>query len=173
MMRPYSVVLGFVGTLLMSTNTEAQTTNSDSDDVRYSYNRVDNGFLRLDMRTGEVSMCSAGAGRWSCVPVPDVRRALGDDIARLQRENAALKKMLLDHGLPLPDTETNGSSDRGGGTDNAKVDNGKIDSGKIDDHPDKALNDAAVALQVIVVRLWRELVIMIMNLENGVLKKKT
>jgi hypothetical protein len=170
-MRPNSVVLGFVGTLLMSTNAEAQTTSSESDDVRYSYNRVDNGFLRLDMRSGEVSLCSAGAGRWSCAPVPDDRRALGDDIARLQRENAALKKILLDHGLPLPNgsnTETNVSSDSG-----SKVDNGKISNGKIDDQRDKVANDAAVALQVIVVRLWRELVVMVMDLENGVLKKKT
>jgi hypothetical protein len=171
MMRPNSVVLGFVSTLLMSTNSEAQTTNSDSDDVRYSYNRVDNGFLRLDMRSGEVSLCSAGAGRWSCAPVPDDRRTLGDDIARLQRENAALKKMLLDHGLPLPNgtnTETNGSSDG-----SRKTDSGKVDNGKIEEQPDKALNDAVVAIQVVVGKLWRELVVMIMNLENGVLKKKT
>jgi hypothetical protein len=180
-MRPNSVVLGFVGTLLMSSNTEAQTTNSDSDDVRYSYHRVDNGFLRLDTRSGEVSLCSAGAGRWSCVALPDDRRALEDEIARLQRDNAALKKTLLDHGLPLPNgtnTETKGSSDSGSKTDSSKIDGGKIDggkidSGKIDDRPDRLLNDATVALQVIVSRLWRELVVMIMNLENGLLKKKT
>jgi hypothetical protein len=175
-MRPISVVLGFVGALLMSVNTEAQSTNSDSDDVRYSYNRVDNGFLRLDMRSGDVSLCSSAGGRWSCEPVPDDRRALGNDIARLQRENAALKKTLLDHGLPLPNginTETSSSSDGGSRSDNGKIDNGRIDNGKNDDQPVKLLTDATVALQVIVVRLWRELVVMIMNLENGVVKKKT
>lgn len=169
-MRPNLVVLGFLGTLLISTNTEAQTANSDSDDVRYTYNRVDNGFLRLDMRSGEVSLCSPEAGRWSCAPVPDDRRALGDDITRLQRENAALKKTLLDHGLPLPNginTETNGSPDSRSRTD------GGIDNRKNGDQPDKLLNGAAVAIQVVVVRLWRELVVMFMDLENTVLKKKT
>lgn len=173
-MRPISVVLGFVGTLLMSTNTEAQTTNQDSDDVRYSYNRVDNGFLRLDMVSGEVSLCSPAAGRWSCVPVPDVRRALGNDIERLQRENAALKKALLDHGLPLPNginTETSGRSDSGSTIDNGTIENGTIDHGKNGDQPVRLLNDATVALQVIVVKLWRDLVVMIMNLKNGLLKK--
>jgi hypothetical protein len=176
MMRPTSVVLGFVGTLLISANAEAQMPNSDSDDVRYSYNRVDNGFLRLDMRSGEVSLCSPAAGRWSCEPVPDDRRALGNDIARLQHENAALKKMLLDHGLPLPNgtnTETGGSSESSSRTNSGKIDNGKIDNGKNDDQPIRLLNDASVALQVIVVKLWRELVVIIMNLENGVVKKKT
>jgi hypothetical protein len=174
MMRPISVVLGFVGTLLISTNTEAQTANSDSDDVRYSYNRVDNGFLRLDMRSGEVSLCSSTGGRWSCQPVPDDRRALGNDIARLQLENAALKKALLDHGLSLPsgiNMETRGSSDNSSETVSGKIDNAKIDLGKNSDQPVKLLNDATVALQVIVVKLWRELVVMIMNLENGLLKK--
>jgi hypothetical protein len=174
MMRPISVVLGFVGTLLISTNTEAQTANPDSDDVRYSYNRVDNGFLRLDMRSGEVSLCSSTGGRWSCQPVPDDRRALGNDIARLQLENAALKKALLDHGLSLPsgiNMETRGSSDSSSETVSGKIDNARIDLGKNSDQPVKLLNDATVALQVIVVKLWRELVVMIMNLENGLLKK--
>lgn len=170
MMRPNSVVLGFLAALLMTTNAAAQPVNTDSDDVRYSYNRVDNGFLRLDLRSGEVALCSAGAGRWSCAPVPDDRRALGDAIARLQRENAALKRTLLDHGLPLPtgvNTEANGSSDTG-----SKI-NGGIDNRTNEDQSDKMLNGAVVALQVIVVRLWRELVAMFMNLENNLLKKKT
>jgi hypothetical protein len=203
MMRPILVVLGFVATLLMSTNTEAQTTDQDSDGVRYNYNRVDNGFLRLDMRSGEVSMCSPAAGHWSCDPVPDDRRALGNDIERLQRENAALKKALLDNGLPLPNginTDISGSSDRGNKTesgnktdsgikidsgnktdsgdkidtgkiDNSKIDNGTIDHSKTGDRADKLLKDGAVAFQVIVVKLWRELVVMIMDLENRLMKK--
>ena len=173
-MRPISVVLGFVGTLILSANTEAQTTNPDTDDVRYSYNRVDNGFLRLDMRSGEVSLCSPAAGRWSCEPVPDIRRALGNDIERLELENAALKKALLDHGLTLPNginTETSASSASTSKTDSGTIDHVTIDRGKNGDQPVKSLNDATIALQVIVARLWRELVVMIMNLENGMLKK--
>ena len=35
-------------------------------------------------------------------PVPDERTALENEIARLQRENGALKKDMLARGLPLP-----------------------------------------------------------------------
>ena len=39
---------------------------------------------------------------WACTLVPDERAALENEIARLQRENGALKKDMLARGLPLP-----------------------------------------------------------------------
>ena len=39
---------------------------------------------------------------WACNTVPDERQALENEIARLQRENGALKKDMLARGLPLP-----------------------------------------------------------------------
>ena len=39
---------------------------------------------------------------WSCKVVPDERVALESEIARLQRDNAALKNSLLAGGLELP-----------------------------------------------------------------------
>jgi hypothetical protein len=163
-MRTISVVFGVVATILMSTYTAAQTTSPESDDARYSYNRVDDGILRLDMRSGEVSLCNRAAGRWSCQPLPDDRSSLGNDIARLQHENAVLKRALLDHGLPLP----NGiKTDAVRATD----DDTKIDNDKNGDQAVKLLSDAKVALQVLVVKLWRELVVMIMNLQTEMLKK--
>jgi hypothetical protein len=163
-MRTISVVFGVVGTMLMSTYTEAQTTSPESDDARYSYNRVDDGILRLDMRSGEVSLCNRAAGRWSCQPLPDDRSTLGNDIARLQHENAVLKRALLDHGLPLPN---------GVKTDVARAADGDttIDNDKNGDQAVKLLSDAKVALQVLVVKLWRELVAMFMNLQRDMLKK--
>jgi len=162
-MRTIPVVLAAVGAMLMSTHTGAQTVNPESDDARYSYNRVDDGFLRLDMHSGEVSLCSRAAGRWSCEPVPDDRSTLGNDIARLQRENAVLKRALLDHGLPLP----NGIEASAG----AVSANTKIDNGKDSDQTVKSLSDVKVALEVMVARLWRQLVVMIMNLQKDMLKK--
>ena len=71
-------------------------------DERFSFHRVKDDLLRLDQRTGEVSQCSWSATGWSCAAVPDERTALDSEIGRLQRENAALKKLLLSNNLELP-----------------------------------------------------------------------
>jgi hypothetical protein len=73
-----------------------------TDDRRYQFNQVDDGYLRLDLKTGEVSLCKARAIGWSCLTVADERAALDSEIARLQGENAAMKKAMLDRGLQLP-----------------------------------------------------------------------
>jgi hypothetical protein len=72
------------------------------DNGRFSFHRVGDTFVRLDAKTGEVAQCDANAGVWSCKLVPDERAALESEIARLQRENVALKKSLLAKGLDLP-----------------------------------------------------------------------
>ena len=79
----------------------AQTT-PDNENGRYSFSSVPDGVLRLDTRTGQVSLCARQASGWTCNAVPDERQALESEIARLQRENGALKKDMLARGLPLP-----------------------------------------------------------------------
>jgi hypothetical protein len=69
---------------------------------RFSFHRTGDMFVRLDAKTGEVAQCDSSAGVWSCKLVPDERAALEAEIARLQRENVALKKSLLAKGVDLP-----------------------------------------------------------------------
>lgn len=69
---------------------------------RYSFHRIGDNFVRLDSQTGHVSQCGWSATGWSCKAAADERAALDSEIARLQRENAELKKSLLAHNLPLP-----------------------------------------------------------------------
>jgi hypothetical protein len=69
---------------------------------RYSFHRVGEQFIRLDTQTGAISQCGWQATGWSCGVVPDERAALDSEIARLQRDNAALKKALLDNKIALP-----------------------------------------------------------------------
>jgi hypothetical protein len=58
---------------------------------RFSFNRVDGGFLRLDSVSGQVAMCSQRTAGWACQAVPDDRAALDGEIARLQERVTALQ----------------------------------------------------------------------------------
>jgi hypothetical protein len=82
--------------------TQAQTPPPATEGGRYAFHRVGEGFVRLDSVTGQVAQCSASATGWSCKAAPDERLALESEIARLQRENASLKKSMLAKGLDLP-----------------------------------------------------------------------
>ena len=80
----------------------AQPSSPESGDARFSFHRADDGYLRLDGRSGQVSLCNRRASGWQCQMVPDERAALEAEISRLQGDNAALKKELLSRSLPLP-----------------------------------------------------------------------
>lgn len=87
--------------LWAATPAQAQTT-PDNENGRFSFHRAEEGYLRLDTRTGQVSICARKPVGWSCHPVPDERNALEGEIARLQIDNGLLKKELLARNLPLP-----------------------------------------------------------------------
>jgi hypothetical protein len=146
--------LGAVATLLTASEAWAQAT-PEADDNHYSFHRVEDGYLRLDLHSGEISLCNRRATGWACEVVPDDRRALRDENALLHAENAALKKELLDHGLSLP-------------------------SGIVADPPvaDSSNRDNRVAsipkierVKILVGKMWQRLVEMIANLRRGVLKQ--
>lgn len=82
--------------------TETPPPPSGGDQARYSFSRVDGGYLRLDVHTGQVSLCGRREVGWACQVLPDDRIVLDNAIARLESENGRLKRALLSHGLPLP-----------------------------------------------------------------------
>jgi hypothetical protein len=75
----------------------------ENEDGRFTFHRAGDGYLRLDGRSGQVSTCARKPAGWQCQAVPDERTALESEIARLQGDNARLKRELLAHNLPLPD----------------------------------------------------------------------
>ncbi len=77
-------------------------TTGDTPAQRYSFSKVADGFLRLDTQTGEVALCSRQTVGWACLAAPEDRAVLENEIARLRRENGALKNELVSRGLPLP-----------------------------------------------------------------------
>jgi len=95
-MRTFALIVSAI--VLLAPVAHAQ----DSENGRYSFAPVTDGTLRLDTRTGAVSLCARKDTAWSCSTVPDERQALENEIARLQRENGTLKKDMLARGLPLP-----------------------------------------------------------------------
>lgn len=124
----------------------AQPATPDTEGGRYALTRIDDGFLRLDQRTGQISMCNQRQFGWSCHPVPDERTALEEEISRLQRENAALKKEMLAQGLKPPGTGTDNAPSRAEGKSQAEAE------------IDRALSA--------VERVWRRFVEMINRLQR-------
>lgn len=88
----------------------ADEATPDTENGRYVFSKQANGYLRLDTRSGVVSLCTEQPVGWACQAAPEDRVVFENEIARLQRENAALKKVLLAHGLPLPPGVTPESS---------------------------------------------------------------
>ena len=80
----------------------AAAQSPEPDDKRFTLHKVDDGYLRLDGRSGAVSLCTRPDSGWVCRAVPDERSALESEIGRLAAENAELKRTLLDRGGSLP-----------------------------------------------------------------------
>lgn len=63
---------------------------------RFTFNRVDNGFLRLDTQNGQVAYCRVQTAGWSCQAVAENRSELNADVARLQSDITALTTLKSD-----------------------------------------------------------------------------
>jgi hypothetical protein len=152
MVRTFSIL---VAALIFGPAAWAQGAPAESDDTRYSFSRADEGYLRLDGRTGQVSICTRRPVGWACQAVPDERMALEAEIARLQGENVALKKELLVHNLPLP------------GTVKPEQPAAKPEEPHLQLPNDADLNKMMTFIE----KVWRRLVDMIVTLQKDVLNK--
>ena len=85
-----------------ATSALAQDSTPPNAALRYSFNRVDDGFLRLDNSSGQVAFCSPHTVGWACQAVPEDRAALEKEIARLQDEVTSMKAEIAGLRAPLP-----------------------------------------------------------------------
>jgi hypothetical protein len=122
----------------------AQDAQPENEESRFSFYRAQDGFLRLDGRTGQVSLCTRRSIGWLCQAVPEERAAFEAEIARVQAENAVLKREVLTHDLPLP--------------------------AGIRPEPAPAADDhGAGQIMGVVENVWRRLVAMIVNVQRDLL----
>jgi hypothetical protein len=147
----------------------------DADDHRFAFHRIEGGFVRLDMRTGELASCTPKGADWSCVPGRDDRAALDREIARLQRDNATLKNALLEHGVPLPDgmaPNPPASGGRWGGEESIPRPPQTVPPTASAPAPGAPQDDEVDRIMTAVEKGWRRLVEMVTNLQRDLQKKE-
>jgi len=106
----FSLIL-FTAAIGMASGAAAQPL-PDRENGRYSLQPSGDGVVRLDTRTGAVSNCSNSPSGWACYMAPDERKAMDEEIGRLQAENDKLKAQLAsasagksDDALPKSDKQ--------------------------------------------------------------------
>ena len=108
---PLPVVLALCGLPLLAPRAlaEAAIISLEPRDERYVFCEVDDGFLRMDKQSGQVSLCRPrNGGGWICQAVPDDRTSYEREISRLQSEVANLRQAMRGQGTqpaepPVPD----------------------------------------------------------------------
>jgi len=116
--------------------------------VRYTFNRVSDGFLRLDNVSGQVAHCTPNSVGWACQAVPEDRAALEKEIARLQDEVAGLKTEIA---ALRPPADLSSPAER------------RDDAARLREDMERA----RVALE----NAWRGLVDMIMTFQKDMMRK--
>ena len=134
-----------------------ETPDAGEEKGRYSFKDVADGLLRLDSRTGHVSLCRRGNVGWACEAVPEDRAALEDEIGRLDSENQRFRKDYAARGLPLPD----------GVRGEPRLGSRSEDRVKI---PDDADLDRVMAFME---RAWRRILEMVQRLNRETEEKKS
>jgi len=101
------IILG----VLCLAGTAVATETPDSENGRYSFTPSADGLIRRDGRTGAVSNCRDTASGWACYAMPDERKALDEEIGRLQAENEKLKAQLAARDRTAGKTDIPGTAD--------------------------------------------------------------
>src|SRR5580693_9110834 len=107
-------LISWLGFFVGGVGCAAAQSTPDSENGRYALSPVADGVIRLDTRTGAVSICSNSGAGWACYTVPDERAALDAEIGRLQADNEKLRAQLaarepavagkIDEALPKSDS---------------------------------------------------------------------
>ncbi|WP_237370199.1 hypothetical protein [Rhizobium sp. SL42] len=92
-----TVFRGMVAAMLVLSSLPAFA--QDTDAARYSLEKSDTGFVRLDRQTGAVTLCKEADGSLTCRMAADERAAYDEDLARLEKRVDLMEKQLA-AGMP-------------------------------------------------------------------------
>ena len=109
-MRSSSFLVILVAVLL-SLPTDSGHADGPPGTERYLLLETGKGILRLDRDSGAVSFCRLQGSNYVCKAAADDRLALEREIARLEAENARLRKRLAALGEKLPEERALPSDD--------------------------------------------------------------
>ena len=127
-------------------------------ETRWSFKRVDDGFVRLDNKTGQVAHCTPVHPGWTCQAVSENQSAQEKQIERLQDEVASLKKEIADlKAAPPPPPPPPPPPEKGG---NVTI---RMPTGQEIARARAYLADTLTAS-------WHQLVQMIMHFQHDVLR---
>ncbi|PRD41219.1 hypothetical protein C5748_22960 [Phyllobacterium phragmitis] len=69
---------------------------------RYTMEKTDKGYVRLDTKTGDISLCSEQSGQMVCKLAADDRRAYEDDLSSLDERVKKLEEQVAAYGRLPP-----------------------------------------------------------------------
>ncbi len=72
----------------------ASSSVSHAETGRYTMTPTKDGVLKLDTKTGAVSLCRSVSTGWSCKSVDESNNGLRDQLRQLEKENARLRARL-------------------------------------------------------------------------------
>ena len=87
-----TTVLTFAFLALCTSLATAQEAATD----RYTLEKSESGFVRLDRQSGAVTLCTEADGTLTCRMAADERAAYDEDRARLEKRVEALEKQIAD-----------------------------------------------------------------------------
>lgn len=96
--------------LMIAAGFAAPALAEDTDVARFALEKTDGGFVRLDRKTGALTLCQEKDGTLTCRMAADERAAYEEDLARLEKRVEALEKSIatgrpVAKGEPLPSDE--------------------------------------------------------------------
>lgn len=104
----FSKALGMLlaATILAPSTLAAPAIAQDGGTDRYTLEKSESGFVRLDRQTGAMTLCTEAEGILTCRMGADERAAYDTDLARLEKRVTALEQQLSGErpaiGEPLP-----------------------------------------------------------------------
>lgn len=88
-----AIGLGAVNMAFADTSATGPAGGPPEEDDRYSMSKLENGYLRLDKKTGDLAHCVIdGHDAWKCVILPETKSKRQERLEALQAENAYLKR---------------------------------------------------------------------------------